>query len=285
MTFKSILKNWCEESAVVASAPAANSLQNGMFDITSFFIPSHGRNLSEIPNGKLVVFGLPKSGNVWLVSMLCDYFAMESIDPVVDVAKPGIGMCHLPFGEEITSRLDFIHGVYLLRDLRDVVVSYFHNCQTEWFKRSMPNFHYEDMESFYFEWFVPRVVPFHGVADHANTFARAGLPVVRYEKLCDQPIEEFSRLLKRLGVPLDDRRIVEVVNKNSFDQLKKNGRQLNVFVPSTHFRRGGSGAYKDELPTSVLRHLTETYRSALFDWGYEISDQFEPLVRDRSKAE
>lgn len=243
---------------------------NRMFDTTGFVIPSYGRSLAELANGKVVVFGLPKSGNVWLVSMLSDYLGTDSIDPMADEDKTGVGMCHLPLSDVIKCRLDFIHGVYLIRDLRDVVVSYFHYAQTDYFKRDMPNFHYDDLESFYFEWFVPRIAPFHGVADHANRYASAGVPVVRYERLCQDTVPEFTRLLKRLGLPLEDQRVTEVVERNRFDRLKKEGRQLNVFVPNTHFRRGGSGSYREEMPQSVQRHLTEAYRPALLDWGYDL---------------
>jgi hypothetical protein len=263
------LKKFQRDEPEAAQAPTPVEL-NRMFDTTGYVIPSYGRALSELKNGKLVVFGLPKSGNVWLVSMLSDYLGLASIDPIVDVDKPGVGMCHLPLSDVIRTRLDFIHGIYLVRDLRDVVVSYFHNAQTEWFKRGMPNFHYDDLESFYFEWFLPRIVPFHAISDHAHRYTAAGLPVVRYERLYAQPEQELSRLLKRLGIPLDDERVADVVAKNRFDNLKKNGRQLNVYVPVTHFRKGGSGSYKEELPATVLRHINETFRSALFDWGYDV---------------
>src|SRR3546814_13242863 len=71
--------------------------------------PSYGRPVESRPDGKLVVFGLPKSGNVWLVSMLCDYLQQPAIDPIVNIECPGIGMCHLPFSEEIAHREDFVH--------------------------------------------------------------------------------------------------------------------------------------------------------------------------------
>ena len=272
MSLKSLIRAWVGNQSETSNEILPEPPKNRMFDTSQFFIPSYGRDPKETPNGKLVVFGLPKSGNVWLVSLLCDYLNMESIDPMVDVDKQGIGMCHLPLDERITSRLDFIQGIYLIRDLRDIVVSYFHNCQTEWFKHAMPNFHYDELEAFYFEWFLPRVVPFHGVADHATKFSLAGLPVVRYERLHAKPIEEFSRLIARLGLPMQPKKVEEVVGKNQFEQMKKNGRQLNAFVPTTHFRRGGSGSYKEELPISVLRHLNETFRGTLFNWGYEVME-------------
>ena len=252
--------------------PASAKQKIPLFDSSQFRIPSYGRSLSEAPNGKLVVFGLPKCGNVWLVSMLSDYLELPPIDPMVEVERKGVGMCHLPL-DQVENRRDFIQAIYLMRDIRDVIVSYFHNCQTAWFKDNMPNFHYDDLESFYFEWFLPRVVPFHGIEDHAYKFTEAGIPIVRYERLCADTVGEFARIVKRLGLPFDAGVIEAVVEKNRLDALKKSGKQLNVFVPSTHFRRGGTGGYKNELPATVLRHVNCRFGRLLTDWGYELDDR------------
>lgn len=257
-----------EEATSVPQVAAATT--NPMFDTSQFLVPSYGKPVNRRPDGKIVVFGLPKSGNVWLVSLLADYFSLEAIDPMVDRQKSGVGMCHLQLDEQVSTRLDFVHGVCIVRDLRDVVVSYFHNCQTDWFKRNMPNFHYDDIDAFYFEWFLPRVVPFHGIGEHAITYSVAGLPIVRYERLLRNTEAEFTRLIRRLGLEVDPERISVVVAKNSFAQLKKSGRQLNIFVPTTHFRHGEPGSYLEELPSHIIDHINVTFRAALVNFGYQV---------------
>ena len=77
----------------------------------NFYSRSFGMDLSILPNGKIVVFGLPKSGNVWLVSLLADYLNLQPIDPYVDIEGTGVGMCHRPYTEEISNRKDFLHGI------------------------------------------------------------------------------------------------------------------------------------------------------------------------------
>lgn len=239
-----------------------------VFDSSQFLVPSFGRPLSSVTAGKLVVFGLPKSGNVWLVSMLADYLGVPAVDPFLDVDKSGVGMCHLPLAKVI-GRTDFVQAVYLLRDLRDIVVSYFHYGNTEGFRSSLPNYHYEDIETFYFDWFLPRVVPFHEVSNHATDFSTAGLPVVRYERLHADTYAEMRRLILRLGLPLDEKHLQKVVDANRLSELKKAGKQLNTFVPVSHFRHGGHGGYKTELPLTVLRHLNSKFFNVLAEFGYE----------------
>jgi Sulfotransferase domain len=231
---------------------------------------SYGAPLDSRPDAKIVVFGLPKSGNVWLVSLLSDYTGLKPIDPFTDVSARGVGMCHLPYSEEIASRGDFIHGVYLVRDLRDLIVSYFWNSQTEWFQKTLPSFHYPTIEQFYYEWFLPRVVPFHRILTHAEEFTIRGVPPVSYERLYDNPVEELGRLIKRLGLHFDRDRVAAVVEMNTIDRLRNSGKQLDVFVPETHFRKGGYGNYARELPPKIIAHVNEVFGDVLKRWGYEI---------------
>jgi hypothetical protein len=232
--------------------------------------PSYGAPLDGRADAKIVVFGLPKSGNVWLVSLLSDYTGLQPIDPFTDTDACGVGMCHLPYSEDIASRADFIHGVYLVRDLRDVIVSYFWNAQTEWFQKTLPSFHYSTIEQFYYEWFLPRIVPFHCILTHAEGFTTRGVPPILYERLYDDPAGELGRLIKRLGLHFDPERVAKVVERNTIDRLRKSGKQLDVFVPSTHFRKGGYGHYRQELPPKIIAHVNEIFGDVLKRWGYDV---------------
>ena len=250
-------------SGAVAPSPCFNP--PGSFDSRSY-----GLDPKASKNGKIVVFGLPKTGNVWLVSLLADYTGLSPIDPYVDVERQGVGMCHLPFSSEIACRTDFLHGMYLTRDLRDVIVSYFHNTQRADWRKGFPHFHCNTLEQFYFEWFLPRVSTFHDLERHAEAYVKLGLPVVRYEELFDDPQTEFARLLQRLGLPLDEDRVAQTVANNDLARLKNSGKQLDQHVPPAHFRRGGYGAYKQEMPGRVLEHVNQRFRSLLEDGGYEV---------------
>jgi hypothetical protein len=266
-----------EEATTVQDANALNEGAQATLR-SPIFLPvggqyrtaSYGTPLASRPDGKLVVFGLPKSGNVWLVSMLTDYLEMPAIAPYYDVDRTGIGMCHFPYSEALAQRADFLHGVYIMRDLRDVVVSYFHHAQRADFRDSIPNCECQTIEEFYYEWFLSRIVPYHDVHNHAEQFAQRSVPVIRYEKLYDNPEYEFNRLLRRLGLPVDTDRISLVVQKNRLEDLRKTGRQLDVFVPTAHFRKGGHGGYKAELPEPIIRHMNETFGKLLARWGYEV---------------
>jgi Sulfotransferase domain len=256
---------------LVGELPPNSRTANNLFcDVGQFRNPSYGISLDSRPDAKLIVFGLPKSGNVWLVAMLCQYLSAEAIDPVANVAAKGIGMCHLPCSNEFSYRQDFLHAVYLMRDLRDVIVSYFHHTKRKEFRASFPNFHYDTMEHFYFQWFLPRIVPFHRIEVHAIEYAGKGVPVVRYEDLSVDPIGEFRRLLLRLGFDLDDERVQRVIDSHKLEKMKTERRVFDVEISPEHFRKGGWGNFREEMPAIVRKDVEARFADVIGRWGYDL---------------
>jgi hypothetical protein len=229
---------------------------------------SVGKALDERPDAKIVVFGLPKSGNVWMQSLLQDYFELPSIDPILEVEKRGVGTCHWAFRDEFWQRADLLHGVCIVRDVRDVVASFFHYAQTDAYRKARPEFDYPDIDSFYYEYFLPRMVTTYRWHQHSQEYAALGVPIVRYERLFAAPQAEFTRLISRWGLPVNEERIRAVIERNSLAELKKGGKTLHSYFPPTHFRRGGSGNYRQELPPYIIADIEERFREFLVRWGY-----------------
>ena len=47
--------------------------------------PSYGMSMADHRHAKLIIIGLPKSGNSWLYALLKDYLDLNPIDPVSDI--------------------------------------------------------------------------------------------------------------------------------------------------------------------------------------------------------
>lgn len=229
---------------------------------------SYGTALAAVPNGKIVVFGLPKSGNVWMKSLIADYFDLPGVEPVRDLEHRGVGICHWAFRDDFLRRADFLHAVCLVRDVRDVVASYFPYSQTPRFLAARPEFHYRDVDSFYYEWFLSRMVTTYRWSTHSAEYAAMGVPVVRYERLWTDPSGELERLIRRWGLEVDHARIQRVVDQNSLERLQQTGKHLDVSIPPDHFRKGGSGSHRDELPPHIIDDINERFAEFLFRWGY-----------------
>jgi sulfotransferase family protein len=235
----------------------------------SFWDESYGTALDAHPAGKIVVFGFPKSGNVWLKSLLVDYFNIPPIDPMADIGKSGCGITHLPFSPAIAERNDFLHGVCIVRDPRQVLVSFYHYTKTDRFRSARPEFHYDDVHSFYYDWFLSRPVPAYKLNSHSERYARLGVPVVRYEQLRQHPERELERLLLRWGFEPDPAEISRVIAANDLDKLRKEGKSLEKEIAPEHFREGAIATFAKELPDDILRDVEWRFSRCLRRWGYQ----------------
>ena len=178
-------------------------------------------------------------------------------------------MCHLPYSNEFSYREDFLHAAYLMRDLRDVIVSYFHHTKRQDFRAAFPNFHYDNIEQFYFQWFLPRVAPFHRIETHAIEYAQKGVPMVRYEDLYADPMREFQRLILRLGFDCDVERIRRVVDDHKIETMKRAQLAFDVEIAPEHFRKGGWGNFREDMPSTVRKDVETRFASVIEQWGYD----------------
>lgn len=263
------------EAQVVEKESVKIELKGPLFRAPSsldLYPPRH--NVFDFQDGKIVIFGLQKAGNTWLLAMISDIFELTPYFNVHDQQQRegrGVVSTHDPLSATIAARADFVSGVCLIRDLRDIVVSYFYYMQTDSFQRDVPAAKYEDIETFYYDWFLSRMVKAHCYHTYWDDYAAHGVPVLRYERLIADPYKELVRLFERWGQPFDTARIASAIERNSFANLKQNGRMIgDTAIGSSHFRRGTAGSYKDELPKAILEDINRRFGATLLRWGYPI---------------
>lgn len=229
------------------------------------------QSISNFNHPKVVVFGLPKSGNTWIFSLLKDYLDLPPIHIHHEKNKSGVGMIHDSYHYNLLIRKDFFRGVYIIRDVRDIIVSYFHYVQTDYYKElNDSNCKFDTLESFYYQYFLTKLVYRYKWFQHTEDFTSRGIPVVRYEDLYDNPEATFKNLIIRMGLKVDEVKIREVVENNNITNLKKDGKVLWKKVPTTHFRKGGYGNYKNELSEELLRDINSRFGDLLTRWGYKL---------------
>lgn len=231
-------------------------------------------SLDDYVDGKIVIFGLQKAGNTWLLSLLSDTFELPAFFNVYDpqqIGTRGIVSTHDPLTSEIWSRSDFVHAVCLVRDLRDIVLSYFHYMQTESFQHDVPKAKYPDIESFYFDWFLSRMAVAHRYETYWDEYASHGVPVVRYERLVADTRGELQRLFERWGLAYDPTKLDHAIKQNEFGSLKRKGKKIGkVQIEASHFRKGKAGTFRDELPENIVRDINNRFGATLTRWGYEL---------------
>jgi hypothetical protein len=237
----------------------------------SYWNRSYGIKLTDVRAAKIVIFGIPRSGNTWLQSLLCETLGLRPVDPVAETDVSGVGMTHLPFCSAVANREDFLHGVCMVRDPRDVLASYYRISKTPHFRAARPEFHYDEWDEFYYEWFLSRIVSAFDLPTHSAKYAQLGVPVLRYERLLANPTTEVIRLLKRWGMSADEELIVCAVRRNDITELRKAGKKLNVEVPATHFGPGQAGSFTSDVPLEILADFEVRFGDLLARWGYRIN--------------
>ena len=240
------------------------------------FLPSwQNQKFGPVPenfresNGYFLIAGYPKSGNVWLTSIVAECLGL----PVGEGASScSVYYAHKPLSQKYLYDPGLFRGVALVRDLRDIIVSLFHWLGTDGYKnyyKHGPHQIFYDIETMYVEFFLRR---FSQMSPETmiDGYVRRGWPVIKYERLWDQPELEIRRLFDIWGISVANDKIEAAINKNRIENLKKEGGVLETYIERDHFRKGGYGQYKSEIPPHVLLDIENRFGDYLRSWGYEV---------------
>ncbi|MGV8081435.1 MAG: sulfotransferase domain-containing protein [Syntrophales bacterium] len=242
------------------------------------FLPSwQNQNFGKLPQnlkigkGYFLVVGFPKSGNVWLTSMIADCLELP-VDRKNEI--PRAYFVHKSLNKKFLYDPYLYRGVALVRDLRDIIVSLFHWLKTDGYKhyyKHGPHQIFSDIETMYIEFFLRRFAQLP-VETMIEEYVRRGWPVIKYERLWDQTEIELRRLFDIWRIPVEEERIRSAAEKNRIDMLKKEGGVLETYIERDHFRQGGYGQYKSEIPPHILKDIEKRFGDYLRSWGYETSN-------------
>ena len=156
-------------------------------------------------------------------------------------------------------------AIHIVRDGRDCVVSGWHynmRGDAEAFRSSHPN-----MESYarYFarrQW-VPSIT-------RARAWGRAHPDrylELRYERLLESPHEQARSIFAFLGVDTSEQTINEIVERTSFKALS-GGRTPGQTDNASHFRKGTSGSWRDEMDARSVEAFEQLAGDLLDELGY-----------------
>ena len=102
---------------------------------------------------------------------------------------------------------------------------------------------------------------------HVNSWTQQkniDVEIVRYEDMKKAPVRTFSRVIKSLGLKVNQKRISQAVQIAKFDNLKKmeekkGFREKNPKSPS-FFRKGKSGSWKTELTKQQIQEIKRAHQ-------------------------
>ena len=242
------------------------------------------------------IVSYPKSGTTWLSTLLANYFRQESDEPVhlwnsihyvpdvnrVFVKRKALWRIGFP---ELASlpdpRFMKVHAtyspvlknvVYILRDPRDVMVSYWHH-----FRRVRADFQLPLSEFLRREELLRPCRWDEHVTDWLLRDRQTNLLLVRYENLHQDTASILRQVLEFANVLCDNSRIQDAVEASRFEnmhQLEKQFQHLAAVKPQkgeTFVRKGQQGNWREELNIEELELIELAYGQTMRAIGYQLS--------------
>lgn len=239
-----------------------------------------------VPNGEfdeqdVFIIGHPKSGNTWLQNLIAGL--VYGIDPeytpysLVSDLIPGEKKRYyrryqtpMFFRNHNLPALPYKKVVYVIRDGRDVMVSYYHHISAVLGREV--DFHLvvrgkEVVPPFFFTW-----------SEHVEVWMEnrfdADIIVVKYEDLISDSVHQLRRLCDFLSINRTATFLSSIAQKASFEIMRRKEEIHGIDNPNwpedKHFvRRGEVGSYKDEMPKDVLEIFMESSENTLRKYGYD----------------
>ena len=227
----------------------------------------------------------PRSGSTWFSFMLYQALTGEEADfHAVGRDVPYVGRqlrapTLLPEGGRLVRTHETHSGghkkaIYLVRDVRDVVVS-------EYFYERYKNRWHGPFEEFVRRFVLGAVNPFGSWAAHVNSWIdsssehRVELTVIKYEDLRRDTEDLLKRALGFLGVSASSNRVVKAIRNNRIGRMreKEDGSTVSPRrreTPDVRFVREGSvGGWRQHLSREQLRFIEDSASDAMTRLGYQ----------------
>ncbi len=240
----------------------------------------------------------PRSGSTWLRFMLFQiltgadpgFHSIQRTIPEIDEHRgvPPI----LPGGGRLIKthekyRKDYTRGVFLVRDVRDVLLSNFARGTQFGLVQLLCK---GDLDSFLEIFLKGQALQQGSWQDHTRSWlesppAKNGdLMVVRYEDLRKNPEQILGQLLQFLGVTPDFQIIRKAIENNSLHQMRakedrarQTGEQSNLLSPEERVgeegrfvRKGSVGGWREKLTDAQLEIIDQYAGDMLLALGYEL---------------
>lgn len=232
----------------------------------------------------ICIVAYPKSGNnflLFLVAVLLYRKKMDwatkgemiqnvSSEPIEDLPSPHLVWSHDNYDPS------YPKVIYLVRDPRDVVISYYHHFQ-KYYGDS------RDFDEFFEEFMDGNIAPgiwgtnIESWLDNQEKVEN-GFLLIKYENLLQDTTKEAHRIISFLNLDRTEQEINEAVNWASFDNMKAleqkqqshlNGNSPLVNKTMPFIREGKANKWKSVLNKEQQQQINQTFDKTLTRLGYK----------------
>jgi hypothetical protein len=236
----------------------------------------------DVRSSDVIFSSYPRSGSTWLRFMLCELLtSQETSFELVDNLLAGIGhhqnipdllpnsvrflKTHEPY------RTEYQRSLYLVRDVRDVVISEYAYCKRE-------GFFVGDFDQF-FELFLQGRVSRYGFwGDHVQSWLQFAsrqpdqVLFIRFEDLRSQTADITKQCLDFLGVERTHAQILQAVENHSLANMQRKEDEAKKIKQGSNGLRfvtdGAVGKGKQQLTAEQMARLVTATQGILTKLGY-----------------
>lgn len=227
----------------------------------------------------------PRSGTTWSRFVLLEILTgheggFDEVNGMLHgVGNQATGAPVLPGGGRLLAtheqyRKQYHKAIYLVRDVRDVILSEFaYTTALEFFEG--------DLDAFISDFLRKKVNPFGPWQKHVSSWLDSpiantpNLLRVRYDELRQNPLEGFTRIAKFLGVDHDPALIQRAIEHNSLAKMKEKERVApqRASVKGQFVRSGEVQGWRAKLTPEQVQFIAQHAGSVLQRLGYPLSSQ------------
>ncbi|QIV95581.1 sulfotransferase domain-containing protein [Allofrancisella inopinata] len=167
-------------------------------------------------------------------------------------------------------------AIYLIRNPLDVAVSFTHHNGHEDVNKTIKNMAQEDFALCSSDKTMPNQLRQKHLtwSNHVKSWENAPIDKIflRYEDMVVNPIKEFTKAIKFLGLEADEKRIKKAVEFSSFENLKKQeeekGFQEKAPNAKSFFRKGKASDYLDTLSQEQINQIIKDHKEIMVRYGF-----------------
>ncbi|XP_054678096.1 sulfotransferase 6B1-like [Grus americana] len=226
----------------------------------------------EARSDDIILAGYPKSGTNWLGQILSDLVAIfekktqnkessmkdEELEefPYLEIGDTGKyeRMNKLPSRRVIVTHLlpeNLPRSIFkskakillLIRNPKDVATSFYHFSNGI---STLPS--YETWDDFFVA-FMTKKVPWGCYFEYLSKWNKyvddENVMTITYEELKENPVLGVKNIAAFFGIPLTEKELQSVVERSSFQSMKKNSQKTHGAFGSVFFRKGGVSDWKN----------------------------------------
>jgi hypothetical protein len=246
--------------------------------LASFFAETKLRKVADFRPTDIFVVGYPKSGNTWMqyliaglafginVSLAPDSLIQELVPDVHYKQFYRRYLATTFFKTHDLPQPKYRKVIYVVRDGRDVIVSYFHHLKAIGTESDYSKLVTTGEGLFPCRWHE------HVESWLANPYS-AEMLMIRYEDLQRNTVEELQKICNFAGLEREQSTLGSVARETIFETMRAKERKdgwENAAWPKDKqfFRRGKIGSFQDEMPPQALEAFTKLSISTLKRLGY-----------------